>query len=223
MCCGVQWKVRSIDDCVPATQIVWKHLIQSSLVFPYLDDCYIFPFHLIWAAKTLRSRIKGDYRTREGIKKICLQHVANLGVINLYVSYDTLRQLDLFNLGLCYEKLLASSLAVKYYLKTVGQNQKSILLNRIYEFGKDEKSKDLLSDLNVDFSSGIAIPDKECSVNMENLSRAVIHNIKTRTAHHDIILPATNGSGQCVAIHSISLAKEPLNHSKNYQRKLKPS
>lgn len=92
--------------------------------------------------------------------------MANLDVDNLYVSYDKLRQLDLFNLGLCYEKLLASSLAVNYYLKTLGQDEKSILLNRIYEFGNDEKSKDLLRDFKVDFSSGIAIPDKECFVNM---------------------------------------------------------
>ena len=202
MSCGVRWQVQNIDDTVPGTKITWDSLIKSALVFPYLDNCYIFPLHLVWKAKTPENVTYFRYATpRQLINEFCRKCVKNLDVKNLYVSYDKLRQLDLFNLGVCYETLLASSLAVKYYLMSIDQGETSISLNNIYTFGNNEKSAVLLRDFKVDFSGGIAIPDKECFVNSEDLPRnAVIHNTKTRTAHHDIILPATNRDGRCVAI-----------------------
>ena len=115
MCCGVHWEVRNINSFVPGTNILWAHLISMSIVFPYLDNCYIIPFRLMWAAKTHDRHQFGDYtRTKAGLVDSCKLLIPNFDINGLLLSYDNLRQLSLYNLGMCYEKLFASSLAVKY-------------------------------------------------------------------------------------------------------------
>jgi hypothetical protein len=197
MCCGVQWKVRDINSCVPGTNIEWKLLIESSLIFPYLENCYITPFRLMWAARTPSARTVGDYtRTKTGIEEQCKMLIPNFNINDLFVSYDALRQLSLYNLGMCYETLFASSLAAKYYLRRVEQNQNSITLFELYDFGKDDKTgSNLLSEVSVDFSSGIHLPNQEVFVNSCNLPSALIHNKNIQKAHHDIILKGTTSTG----------------------------
>jgi hypothetical protein len=196
LCCGVHWEVRDINSCVPGTTVLWADLISMSLVFPYLDNCYIIPFRLMWAAKTPINRQKGDYtKTRAGIVDSCKLLIPNFDINNLFVSYDNLRQLNLYNLGMCYESLFASSLAVKYYLcKLEHPNQSLFSILDIYDVGKeDAKTLETLSDIYVDFSFGMFLPEQEASVD-QNLPSAVIHNCKTHNAHHDIILPASEGN-----------------------------
>ena len=195
MCCGVHWKVGDIYSCVPGTNITWNSLIEMSLVFPYLENCYVFPFNLIWAIKTPMStpilqRAKGDYTSkRDSIWSFCAEKVPNLNIKDLYLSYDQLRQLSLYNLGICYEKLFASSLSVTYYLHHVENAQQYVSFNILYDFGN--KEDEACKDIKVDFSKGIDLPLNECFVNSPNLNtNALIHNRKTNTAHHDIILPA---------------------------------
>lgn len=48
LACGVHWIVDNEASNVPGTQIPWAALIQKSLVFPYLDGCYLFPLSLVW-------------------------------------------------------------------------------------------------------------------------------------------------------------------------------
>jgi hypothetical protein len=198
MCCGVHWKVRNITSCVPGTNIKWEQLINMSVVFPYLDNCYIIPFSLMWAAKTPTNRQVGDYRTtRTGVEDSCKLLIPNFDINNLFVSYDKVRQLNLYNLGMCYESMFASSLAVKYYLRKLEQNTNVQLLPllELYNVADDDKSTIMaLTDIWVDFSSGIILPKQESFVDSINMPNAIIHNLKTHTAHHDIILPATRNS-----------------------------
>ena len=193
MCCGVHWKVRDINSCVPGTTVLWAHLISMSLVFPYLDNCYIIPFRLMWAAKTSSHRQWGDYtKTRAGIADSCKSLIPNLDIENLFVSFDQVRQLDLYKFGMCYESLFASSLAVKYCLRKLeGVSQQYLSILDLYDIRKDDvSSKQSLESILVDFSSGINLPSQEAFVNSADLPCAVIHNCNIKTAHHDIILPS---------------------------------
>ena len=47
LACGVHWKVRDVYSNVPGTETTWSELIEKSLIFPYLEDCYLFPISLI--------------------------------------------------------------------------------------------------------------------------------------------------------------------------------
>lgn len=71
MCCGVQWNVEDINVKVPGTDIEWQILIDNSLVFPYVEECYLFPFSLLWVVKTPSTRVQSHYsKTRFELKKI---------------------------------------------------------------------------------------------------------------------------------------------------------
>ena len=193
MCCGVHWEVRNINSFVPGTNILWAHLISMSVVFPYLENCYIIPFSLMWAAKTPTDLQVGDYtKTRTGIAEHCKWLIPNFDINNLYVSYDQVRQLSLFNLGALYESLFASSLAVKYYLRQLEVKTETTLpLLAVYDVAEeDENTFKALADIWVDFSSGIFLPDQEVFADSMNMANAIIHNGKSPTAHHDIIFPA---------------------------------
>ena len=215
MCCGVQWNVEDINVKVPGTDIEWQILIDNSLVFPYVEECYLFPFSLLWVAP------KGLYATtRSELESKCREKVKNLDVKNMFVSYDNLRQLDLYNLGLCYEKLFASCLATKYYLMSLKKNKKSILFSDIY--GKDE-TQNVLSNVEVDFSEGICLPNNQYFVNTENLPPAVIHNVNTKSAHHDIILPAKLSENKGIVIAVSCKSSFKLSGDKTIQEQLQIS
>jgi hypothetical protein len=51
LACGVHWIVNNEESNVPGTELIHK-----SLIFPYLDGCYIFPFSLVWRASTHRTK-----------------------------------------------------------------------------------------------------------------------------------------------------------------------
>ena len=232
MCCGVHWEVRNINSFVPGTNILWTHLISMSVVFPYLDNCYIIPFSLMWAAKTPTNRQVGDYtKTRAGIVDSCKLLIPNFDVNNLFVSYDQLRQLNLYNLGMCYESLFASSLAVKYYLLKLEQNTNVQLLPLLELYNvadEDASAKVALTDTWVDFSSGVMLPEQESFVDSINMPNFIIHNLKTHTAHHDIIFPAKRNSKVVKGRVSVNIAVSckasfDLSSDKTIQSQLKVS
>jgi hypothetical protein len=232
MCCGVHWDVRNINSFVPGTNILWAHLISMSVVFPYLDICYIIPFSLMWAAKTPNNRQGGDYtKTRTGIVDSCKWLIPNFDINNLFVSYDQLRQLNLYNLGICYESLFASSLAVKYYLRKLEHNTNVQLLPLLELYNvadEDASTKRALSDTCVDFSSGMMMPEQESFVDSINMPNAIIHNFKTHTAHHDIILPAKRNAKVVNGIAPVNIAVSckasfDLSSDKTIQSQLKVS
>ena len=196
MSCGVNWEVRDIYSHVPGTNHKWASLISMSVVFPYVDNCYIIPFSLLWAAKTPSYRSEGDYRqTRTEIMERCKLLIPNLDINNMFVSYDKLRKLNLYNLGMCYEYLFASSLAVKFYLLKLEQAKPVQFLQLYNVSDEDAGTKEALSNTWVDFSNGMMFPEQESFVDSSNLPNAIIHNFKTHTAHHDIILPAIIAKG----------------------------
>ena len=96
-----------------------------------------------------------------------------------------------------YEDLIVSSLAVKYYLKSLVSTKQVLSLLDIYDIDpKDPMDSDStqhgkLAKFNVDFSEGIELRKKEVFVDTADLpTKAVIHNKNIHQAHHDIILPA---------------------------------
>ncbi|KAI8895715.1 hypothetical protein BC833DRAFT_659886 [Globomyces pollinis-pini] len=207
LCCSVHWRVRDIYSFVPGTRHKWSDLITKSLVFPYSDNCYIIPFQLMWKSK---SRHEYDYtRAKKALEKVCSSLIPNLDINNLFVSYDGLRTQSLYNLGMCYEKLFVSSLAVRYYLcKLEQKNQvgdslpdfgaphkgkaptEYLPILQLYDIGQEDiSSSQSLASILVDFSSGIDLPSQEVFVNSSSLPSAVIHNCNIQSAHHDIILP----------------------------------
>jgi hypothetical protein len=145
------------NSCLIRSSRMWKSLISKSLIFPYLGNCYLIPCRLIWASSTPTSRQVGDFtKTRVGIAKSCRSLIPNFDINNLFVSYDKLRQLNLYKLGFCYESLFASSLAVKYYLRKLEMKNRQLLpLLEMYNIGnEDPGSRDSISDLLVDFLWG---------------------------------------------------------------------
>ena len=195
--CGVHWRVGNVDDTVPGTEIKWNRLIQLSLVFPHLDGCYVFPFHLMWRTRTPTMIEEGTYRkTRSEIEGMCSFLIKGLYIEDLFHSYDKLCSENLYNIGIYYETLFASSLAVKYYLKSIVMNQKSIDILEIINVNTTHSACNILKKYQVDFSEGIFLPDKGALSSSNNLPKAVIHNKKKHNAHHDIILPAISNDTQ---------------------------
>jgi hypothetical protein len=90
--------------------------------------------------------------------------------------------------------LFASSLAVKYYLRSIskGNNSGYLRFPKIYDISS---SNPTLNKYEVNFSHGISLPIDEVFTNVPNLGFAIVHNRNIRNAHHDIILPTRTNQG----------------------------
>jgi hypothetical protein len=214
MSCGVHWSVKNVNvDTVPGTNIQWSELIQKSVVFPYLDNCFLFPFMLVWRQNAYASDDMSGIK--ETVQEHCRQNVKNFLLQDLFISYDQLCQCDLYHLGIRYETLFASSLAVKYHIWKLANKEQShgdtVPFCAIYDFGgaESEQSMHLLSDLKTDLSQGIYYPTTELSIN-QDLPHAVIHNKNIHNAHHDIILPTNQGGIPISVKASFNLAGESV-------------
>ncbi|KAJ3250132.1 hypothetical protein HDU77_006946 [Chytriomyces hyalinus] len=163
--CCVHYKVDRTDSCMPGTEIAWSTLIQDALVFPYLDGCYVIPMSLIWNVNA--GSLSFMARKKHDAKELCECKVANLKIEDLFTSYEHLCSLDLYHLGMAYESLFVTSLAVKYYLRSVEFVSPAIAF--------------------VNFSEGIDTPDVEKTTGFPE--RAITHHKKIRTVHHDMIIP----------------------------------
>jgi hypothetical protein len=189
LACGVHWIVDGESSNVPGTQVPWVTLIQKSLVFPYLDGCYIFPFSLVWRVATSPD----TSNKKQDIENRCSELIPNLDVNDLYISYDILCSWDNYNLGVGYETLFASSLAVKYYLRSIStkKNNGYYSFPDIYDISRSElPAFNILNKYEVNFSHGISLPTLEVFTNVADLGFTVVHNRNIHNAHHDIILPA---------------------------------
>jgi len=219
LCCSVHWSVRNVSSCVPGTDIQWSSLIQQSLIFPYLDNCYLFPFTLVWSegptvspnAQSALNDIKSQ------VEKYCNQAVRNLNIKELFPSFDFICSCDLYHFGICYESLFVSSLAVKYYVRRLSNTSSNTLVPfwDLYDFGGAESkvSQSLLAKFQLDLSEGIFYPSTEAFVN-QNLPLAVIHNRNHQDAHHDIILPTNLG---CIPV-SVKASFDYVTGKMNEQR-----
>jgi hypothetical protein len=192
LCCGVHWTVKDVSLCVPGTKIKWSTLIRRSIIFPSLDDCYLFPFTLVW-----RIYQDSHKKIKSNIENYCRQTVKNLNVKDLFLSFDIVCSYDLHRLGMYFESLLASSLAVKYYICLLSDpkssRDKNVEFTTIYDFKKEENiSKTLLSKYKLNLSEGIFYPDSEALAS-DKFPCAVVHNKNNHNAHHHILLPSDQG------------------------------
>ncbi|KAI9333824.1 hypothetical protein BDR26DRAFT_867781 [Obelidium mucronatum] len=135
--------IEDVNGCVPGTNICWAMVIQQSVVFPFFDNCYIIPFHLLWSANSQ----SGAYTMKKReIEDHCKTLIPGLYLPDLFVSYDQVCKLDLYNQGIL--------------LATKGCN--AFRLSDVYEFGSHEtKQSTVFSTVEVDFSCGISLPEQE--------------------------------------------------------------
>ena len=215
--CGVHWQVDDENGNVPGTDIPWVSLIQKSLIFPYLDNCFIFPFALVWRVAT---KLGASDKKRE-IETKCAELVPNLDVKNLFISYDALCSWENYNLGVGYETLFVSSLAVKYYLRTLSRGKSGYFsFPKVYDIDpSDHTAYNIMDKYEVDFSKGISLPADEVFTDTSNLDSAIVHNKRIRTAHHDMILPARTSSGR-VNIAVQAKASSELSDGEAIERQL---
>jgi hypothetical protein len=198
LCCSVHFSVTNLSSCVPGTDIQWNSLIQQSLIFPYLENCYLFPFTLVWSEDpTVSATTKSTLEViKRGVEEYCKQVVRNLNIKDLFISFDFICSRDLYHVGILYESLFVSSLAVKYYVWRLSNTSSNTLVpfSDLYDFGgaESETSQSLLGNFQLDLSEGIFYPQIEAFVN-DDLPLAVIHNLNNHNAHHDIILSTNLG------------------------------
>lgn len=119
--CGVHWVVSDENSMVPGTNISWDELIQEAVIFPYIDKCYVIPFWLIWNPKVSSDSLLAIEDKKSDIKKQCRLMIKGFDIENLFLTYDMLCKFDIYHLGIQYEILFASSLAVKYFLRLLVQ------------------------------------------------------------------------------------------------------
>jgi hypothetical protein len=138
----------------------------------------------------------GTKNKKEEIQAKCAALVPNLNVNDLYLSYDILCGWENYNLGVGYETLFASSLAVKYYLRTMSTGRTEYFsFPMIYDFDSSKQpAYKIMEEYKVDFSEGISLPTNEVFTDDSDLGFAIVHNKSIHNAHHDMILPALYGS-----------------------------
>ncbi|OAJ39622.1 hypothetical protein BDEG_23451 [Batrachochytrium dendrobatidis JEL423] len=91
MSCSVDWKVESVDDIVS-----------------------------IWDKKYSQMRENVFMVEPESeIQDECFLLVKGINIERLFHSYDQLYPNDVYDIGICYDTLVACSLAVKYYLQSL--------------------------------------------------------------------------------------------------------
>jgi len=96
--------------------------------------------------------------------------------------------LNIHTIGTFWEKLITSSLAVKYYLHQLDSPGEYLPLTKIYKLSNSAQAYPLLTLFSVNLSEGVIVPEKEVTVR-DILSKAIYHNSQ-QNAHHDIILSA---------------------------------
>jgi hypothetical protein len=183
--CGVHYK--GSLPFVPGTNIRWSDLIKNALVFPHLDECFVIPFELIWSGLD-------DTERRVAFKAVCDGLVKNLDIEDLFMAYNSIFKLDLYDLGIRFERFFVSSLAAKFYIYSCAKKG-PYKFNEVYDIGDKESeiTKSLLEPYFVDFRDGIHLPTEEAFVDSPSLPvTAIVHNRGKRTAHHDVILPLIN-------------------------------
>lgn len=177
--CGVHYRVPDIYTNVPGTLIEWITLITNALIFPYRDQCFIFPFTLIWSDRAASPGRRNKVNPREKQKKIDIEYfckglIQNLDISNLFLSYDKICGMDLYNIGIHYEDLFVASLAVKYYLlkKTTGESW--FEFSNLYD-ADDTENISILQGCFLNLEEGIILPDDE-KFTTDDLPNAITHN-----------------------------------------------
>ena len=189
---GCRWAVPDPEDFIPGTNITWNFLIQRALIFPYDQGYYLFPFGLVWSESfCLQEQIEHFREFRDQVERVCKELVANIDMKHLFPSYSKICGSDPHSLGLLFEKIIAASFAVKYYLLRLTRGKDDVLFRFLYTLSEDE-SAERLKRITFDFSEGIDLPVSEGTV-FNSAKHAVTRNRSSRTAHHDLILYSKEG------------------------------
>lgn len=189
LCCGVHFNVHNIYSNVPGTNLKWNMLIENSLIFPYLDNCFIFPFNLVWSEVGKSPGSKEKFKDKKcEIEDYCSSKIKNLDIKVLHISYDDVCSMDLYNLGMRFESLFVASLAVKYYISSIFDSSKFLAFSELYD--SDGEDISYLLDYKVNLEQGIDYPGTEKFATDSSLPFGIIHNKSFHNAHHDILIPA---------------------------------
>jgi hypothetical protein len=191
---------------IPNTSFSWNDLQDKSLVFPFSDNHFTIPliFWLPQVKNETKLQLKNEIIQRwRQIDKALKELVSGLDIETLFINlHEWVEHSSNQNwIGLAYEQLLSSMLAVRYFKRVeAAQIIKASLisdlpfvpLSALYDdLQEDTQSEKVFSRFFVDFSGGIIIPTKGAAVLVKsipiNFRNSIILNKETTNAHHDIV------------------------------------
>jgi len=158
---------------IPKTNLQVNQLVHQAIIFHYIDNTYVMPLYL-WRDD---PKIEAATQLIHQTLGINLQDL----LINTHkwVEYS----ISLHDLGIMWETLVSSALVTKYYLLENKPNNGYVPFINIYDISKKGQAYDLLSRLEVNFSSGLQ-QGTECTVN--DLTNPCIYlNMKTHSHPHN--------------------------------------
>ena len=123
------------------------------------------------------------------IENHCRSLINGLDMKNLFLLFSDVVHRQDKEIGDIFEALVVSSLAVKFYLLHLSRS--SVDFNSVFE--PHEADRESLKDISVDFSQGISIPENEVFVDTVDSTNALVFNMRSNNAHHDIIIPTSSG------------------------------
>ena len=182
--CGVSSSYGSDPEpTVIGTNLKWSDLVEQSLVFPNQNKNYTFPFTLVWKTLTLKKQ--------KELEDYAALLIPNLKITDLFINYDSLCSFENYNLGIQFEKMIISSLAVKYHLINFPKKD-NCRLSIIYDIKDQIDIQSILNDYQINLSEGIIIPETEYFVTNQDLKdiKGIVHNSLHHNAHHDAIIPS---------------------------------
>jgi hypothetical protein len=130
---GCRWAVPDTNARVPGTDLTWSSLIEKSLIFPYGEAEYLFPYHLVWSyANYPPTQLRTIKALRRTVNRACQALVKNLKIKHLFLRYSDIGVSDAHPLGMLFEKLLTASFAVKYYLCRITDGEIDVPFDKLY-------------------------------------------------------------------------------------------
>jgi len=191
--CSVNFAM-SGSGIIPSTALSVKDLIDVSIIFRYIESSYVIPAFFWLGLEKIKKRTEEMdlvLKKWDTVLNVMANLIPGLEFGDLYIFYTKWQTgaYNLHHLGLVWEKLIASSLAVKYYLHTLG-TAGPIPMTTMYSLGPNAQAYQMLSQLSVNLSGGIITPMKEVRA-LQQLQPGVYLNSNSTTAHHDIILSGT--------------------------------
>jgi len=185
LCCSVHFK---LYDFIPSTKVKVSKLIDAAIIFPYIySHTYVIPV-FFWVGEKKNKKVPSPVNIMWDKVNVLISKLVPGIVLDDLLVYSKKwwhDALDITELGVIWEKLLASSLAVKYYLnKLKDPSEKFLPLLKIYDLSDEGQAYSLLSKFLVNFSKGVIVSKKKTTVG-DTLCPAVYLN-----PHHVIILPA---------------------------------
>ena len=211
---------------ISGTDLTWSDLENASLVFPFSPNSYTIPL-VFWMPlrdepstgscekKEIRQKLAFAFQNHKGIRKRLFffsfsrwagvlekveQLVPGLSVDYLFVSLDdwVKGSANQTWIGQVYERLIAASLAVKYFQffsKPETEEHRHptdgrVPMSRLYNVKTPRgEAGRLLDDFYVNLSGGIVVKDTEVKVTSSDLGNALYLNQRAQNSRHDCVLP----------------------------------